>query len=309
MPKLGRLPNSGRPRIKLTADLIPATAYAPPPSVDWYSHVPAASWGMDGNDAYGDCTCAEIDHAVKTMQVAAGNPEVKSSAQEVLNAYAAITGWNPNDPSSDQGAEMQSVRDFWRKTGFTLGGKPDKVALFAQVDHTNLMLVRWCIDRFGEVGVGVNFPASAMDQFNADMPWDVVKGSQVEGGHAVAAVGYDAQYIYLVSWGRVVPATWAWFVAYTEECWTQLSTDWINAASGEDALGEVAYALGEQFRAVTGQANPFPAPSPAPAPTPQPAGSLPPDVTAWAQRTLDRPWHSKQDKKAAQELLDWAGGH
>jgi hypothetical protein len=134
----------------------------------------------------GDCTCAEVDHTTKARQVAAGNTEVKSTAAEVLAALQRVTGFNPNDPNTDQGAEMQAVRDYWRRNGVTLGGKPDKILLFAEVEHQDHMLVKWCIDRFGAVALGINFPASAMDQFNAGKPWDVVKGSQIEGGHAIS---------------------------------------------------------------------------------------------------------------------------
>jgi hypothetical protein len=275
VPKLGRKPNSGKPRVKLTAELVPAAAYNPPASVDYYSKVPAASWGMDGNDQYGDCTCAEVDHTTKTRQVAAGNPEVKSSASEVLALYTAVTGFNPNDPNTDQGAEMQAVRDYWRKTGATLGGKDHKILLFAEVEHQDDMLIRWCVDRFGAVGLGINFPASAMAQFNAGQPWDVVKGSAIEGGHAISMVGYDAKFAYIVTWGKVQPMTWAFFDTYVEEAWVDLDDSFVNSVNGQDPLSETLHALGEQFAQVTGKPNPVPAPSPAPAPTPAPTPTPP----------------------------------
>lgn len=53
--KLGRQPNQGKPRIRLTADHVPA-AYSPPPALDRYSAIPAATIGMDGNDSVGDCS-------------------------------------------------------------------------------------------------------------------------------------------------------------------------------------------------------------------------------------------------------------
>lgn len=322
--KLGRLAPTGAPRVKLTADLIPADAFTPPASVDWYTKVPASSWGMDGNDNAGDCTCAEVDHSTKARQVAAGNPEVKSTAAEVLALYTAITGYNPNDPSTDQGAVMQDVRDYWHKHGVTLGGKLDKLTLFAAVDHTDLNLVRWCVDRFGAVALGINFPDTAMDQFDAGKPWDVVSGARIEGGHAISMVGYDSTYAYVVTWGKVQPMTWAFFSRYVEEAWTDISADWINSVSGQDPLGEVAYALGQQFEEVTGQANPFPAPQPSPTPTPDPAPTPQPvpdptptpdpaavqvsaglakDVTLWARRVIARKDDSHQDKTVAQEWL------
>jgi hypothetical protein len=255
------------------------SAWNPPDAVDWHSKVPAGSWGMDGNDRVGDCTCAEIDHCIKTLQVAAGNPEVQSTDAEVLALYSAITGYNPADPNTDQGAVMQDVRNWWRKNGVVLGGSSHAILLFAQVDHTDHALVKWCISRFGEVGIGFSFPASAMQQFNAGQPWTVVQGSQIEGGHAVGAVGYDADYVYVTTWGTVQKMAWGFFDAYVEEAWTQLSSEFVNAVSGDDPLAETLYALGQQYASVTGQPNPVPAPAPAPTPAPSPAPQPTPDPT------------------------------
>lgn len=316
--RLGRkAPDRSRARVKLTADLVPQTV-TPPASVDWYSKVPASSWGMDGNDSVGDCTCAEVDHSTKARQVAAGNTEVRSTTTEVLAAYSAITGYTPSDPSTDQGAVMQDVRDYWRKNGITLGGKVDKLTLFAEVDHTDLALVKWCVSRFGAVALGINFPDSAMTQFDNGQPWDVVKGARIEGGHAISMIGYDATYAYIVTWGQVQKMTWAFYKAFTEEAWTDISTDWVNSVSGQDPLGEVAFALGQQFEEVTGQANPFPEPSPQPSPEPAPSpeptpspspdvvsvsAKLASDVTAWANRAISRKGDSKADKAVAAEWL------
>lgn len=313
---LGRLKPTGAPRIKLTASMVPAAAFTPPPSVDWFSQVPPSSWGMDGNDAVGCCTVAEVDHSTKARQVAAGNPEVRSTADEVLAAYSAVTGYDPNRPATDRGAVMQDVRDYWRKHGITLGGQVDKVTLFAEVDHSDLDLIKWCVSRFGAVALGIDFPDTAMGQFDDGEPWTVVRGATIEGGHAISMVGYDDRYAYVITWGRVQKMTWDFFMAYVEEAWTDLSTDWIGASSGQDPLGEVAYALGEQFAAVTGKPNPFlapapapdpPAPAPGPDPQPAPVVSTPPTVVlSWARRVVhERAWQPKRDVAAAEALIDW----
>jgi hypothetical protein len=224
--------------------------------VDYYSKVDPASWGVDGNDTVGDCTCAEIDHAVKTMQVAASRAEVVSTVQEILDAYSAITHYDPNDPSTDRGAEMQQVRDYWRSTGFTLGGSVDKILLFAELDISSTALIEYALSRFGEVGLGIRFPASAKAQFDAGEPWDVVRHSRIEGGHAIALVGYDTAYYYVITWGQVQRMTPAFFHRYVEEAWVSLSEDFVNDISGEDPFAETLYQLGEQFSSVTGQPNP-----------------------------------------------------
>ncbi|MFD2421651.1 hypothetical protein [Amycolatopsis pigmentata] len=307
--KLGRKPNSGRRRVSLTSGHLPA-AYTPPATLDRYSAIPAATIGMDGNNSVGDCTCADVDHEVKAIQVAAGNTEVASTTAEVLAAYSAITGYDPADPSTDQGAEMQAVREYWRKTGFTLGGQVHKILLFADLDIHNTTLVKWALDQFGAVGLGINFPASAMDQFQAEQPWDVVRGSQIDGGHAVALVGYDTQFWYVLTWGRVQKMTPEFFAAYAEEAWTALDEEFVNAHTGTDPLGGTLYDLGQQFAAVTRQPNPVPPPAPGPAPTPTPGPA--PTAADEAFAAILKPWvaehHIGENRKVQAAAKAWMAG-
>lgn len=281
--RLGRLPNDpDKPRLKLTVggDALP-TLPTPPAAVDYHTHVPTQTWGMDGNDNVGDCTCADVDHEVKALQIASGQPEVVSTADQCLAAYSAITGYNPADPNTDQGAVMQDVRDYWHKTGFTLGQTSDKILMFAELDIKHTDLIKLALSKLGAIGLGLNFPGSAMTQFDRNEPWDVVQGATIEGGHAVALVGYDASYWYVVTWGRVQKVTPAFFAKYFEEAWVSLSADFA-AGLGTDAFDQAVYALGESFTELTGRPNPVPAPSntppPAPAPAPTPAPSPAPDA-------------------------------
>jgi hypothetical protein len=301
--------------------------YTPPASLDYFSHVMPSTWGMDGNDSVGDCTCADVDHEVKLLQVAAGNREVVSTTKEILAAYSAITGYTPADPNTDQGAEMQAVREYWQKTGFRLGGQTHQIALFADLDVRNLNLVKYALQQFGAVGLGVNFPSSAMDQFDAGEPWTVVKGSQIEGGHAIALVGYDSTWLYILTWGKVQKVDPAWFAAYVEEAWVALSQDFVNVSTGHDPLGGVLYDLGQQFQEVTKKVNPFPAPgpapvppapgpvpvpTPAPVPVPTPAPSPAPGPVDGADAALVaalKPWaakhHVTDNAAAAKAFLAW----
>lgn len=311
--KLGRTPNRGRDRIRLTSDHKP-TGYTPPETLDRYSAVPVATWSMDGNDNIGDCAVADPDHETKSVEVAAGNPEVSSTTDEVIAAYSAITGYDPADPSTDQGAEMQAVRNYWRKEGITLGGRLHKILLFAEVDHTDLDLVKWALDTFGAVGIGVDFPDSAREQFDAGEPWTVVKGAQSEGGHAVAFVGYDQDYAYVLTWGKVQKVAWNWWKKYVEEVWGAFTAEFVNEAAGASPLGETLYQLGSDFERLTRQPNPIPAPtpSPSPVPTPDPAPTPTPPVADDADRSLAdaiRDWlgehHFRDNRRVADALREW----
>ena len=309
--KLGRKPNDAtKRRIVLDAEQLLSVPVVPPATVDYYSKVPAHTWGMDGNQAVGDCTCADVDHEVKSMQVVAGNPEVVSTEAQIVAAYSAITGYTPTNPNSDQGAEMQDVRNYWLKTGFRLGTSTDRILLFAELKPVSSTdLIKLALSRFGAIGLGINFPASAMTQFDKGQPWDVVHGSQIEGGHAIALVGYDPDFWYVVTWGQVQKMTPAFFSRYVEEAWVALSSDFVNGVSGSDPFAETLYQLGEQFAEVTGKPNPVPVvdPTPVPAPTPVPTPAPVPPAPADDSVLLEPDIAARVDKAAARRHTDRAG--
>ena len=265
-----------RPRLYFSMSVRPGTVA--PASVDYYSQLPYI--GMLGNDDWGDCVEAGDGHVTQQQTFLGQGNEILISDAEVLSAYSQITGFNPNagppgDNPTDQGTEIQAGLDWLRKTGF--GGH--KIAAFAQLDPTNMNEVKLAVSEFGAVSIGLAFPESAMDQFNAGQPWDVVKGSPIEGGHCVIVAGYDATYLYVYTWGAVQKMTYAFWNEYVAgnggEAWAVVSQDWVNATTGKDIAGVDLQTLGTQYAALTGQPNPFPAPAPVPTPTPTPVPPAP----------------------------------
>lgn len=243
-----------------------------PASADYSGFSPI---GMLGNDTAGDCVYACDGHITEQQTALGQGSEVVVTTQEAISAYSDQTGYDPSQTQpdgsnpTDQGDTVQHGLEFMVNTGFS----GHKIAAFAQLDATNHEDVKLAIAEFGSVDLGMAFPASAMDQFNAGQPWTVVSGAQIEGGHCILGVGYDATYIYVVTWGKIQPMTWAFFDAYIAqqgEAWAVISEDWVSKATGKDPEGIDKHAFGAQFAALTGKPNPFPAPVPTPTPTPAP---------------------------------------
>lgn len=261
----GRLPaQPARPQLRLR-DYLTAGAVPPAPATaDWLSRV--QSWPMYLNDQLGDCTCAAVGHMIQAETTYGQGTTVTVADQDVLTAYEKVGGYNPADPSTDQGAVIQDVLGYWQKTG--LAGH--KILAYASVDVSNPAEIKAAIDLFGAVDIGFNFPASAMTQFNNGQPWDVVKGSKIEGGHSapVGAYGSDGT-LTCVTWGAVQKMTAAFWTKYVDEAWVVITQDWLNA-QGLDPQGLNLYALGQDYAALTGKPNPIPAPAPQPQPTPSP---------------------------------------
>lgn len=255
--RLGKQPaQPARPQLRLTAGHLAALP-APPPSVDYG----AGEYPVYGNDQFGDCVEAGLGHQVGQYTIHGLGREALFTDADILNAYGAITGFRADDPSTDQGTYTQDAMTWWRKTGLV----SHKILMFASLDLTAVTTLKQAVTLFGAIGIGFNFPASAMAQFNAGTPWTVVKGSPIEGGHYVIATGYNAAHLKVKTWGTEQLMAWSFFAAYADEAWVVITEEMASRA-GITFSGIDLYALGQDFAALTGQANPIPGPAPGPAP-------------------------------------------
>ncbi len=266
--RAGKLPaQPARPQLKLSAVL--ATLAAPPASCDWQSD--SIAWPMYGNGDWGDCVWAEIGHEVNQLTFYGAGTEAEPTDDDILKGYSDVTGFNPNagppgNNPTDQGTYIQDAMAYWRKTG--VGGH--KIVAYASIDVHNLTEVKQAIAQFGSISVGLNFPGSAMDQFNAGQPWDVVKGARIEGGHCVLVGAYGDGKLGVVTWGAETEMTEAFWKKYVDEAWIVLDPDGVKKAGAYFTGLASFYALGQQFASLTGQPNPIPAPAPQPTPQPVP---------------------------------------
>jgi hypothetical protein len=205
-------------------------------------------WGMLGNDRYGDCVFAGAGH--ETMLFAestrgfAGMP--RFTEWSVLSDYSEVTGFDPNDPSTDQGTYVRDALNYRRKTGVAdETGARHKIAGYVALEpgnHEQLMQAAY----IGlAVGIGIEFPESAMLQFNRSQMWSVVAGSQIEGGHYVPVTGRSsADNIGVITWGRRQGMTRAFYAKYCDEAWAIVPLDGLRS-TGKNVRGFDTAALTE----------------------------------------------------------------
>jgi hypothetical protein len=298
----GRLPPvPTKPRVLLRA-YMPAAVSAPA-SVDWYSNV--ADWPMYLNDELGCCTEAMVGHNLENASTYGDGATETITDDDVLAAYERVSGYRPGHPETDQGAVLQDVYNDFRKNG--VGGH--KALAFAEVNVDDLNEVKNAISTFGAAGLGITVTQQMMDDFNAGKGWTRSGGRRL-GGHAVVAVGYDADGVYVVTWAAVVRMTWQVFRDVVEEAWIAVLPEWVNDQSGKDPLGVDLYGLGEAVAALTGGANPFQS-GPNPEPNPEPPGPVPGPVDdadqalASAARRWLRYRHVGADESFAREVTVW----
>jgi hypothetical protein len=214
----------------------------PPPanSADYTTAVERAvggpnNWGALGNDQYGDCVEADEGHYLM-LRTANASSIVVPTTEQVLALYSAETGFNPNDPNTDQGTDETGDCQYMVSTGL-LGHKASATGM---VDPTNMALMRWCIQLFGACKIGLNVPQSAIDQFNAGQPWaQVPDDGGIAGGHDVPLVRYYADGSFdCITWGqrqRILPNFLAPSAGYLEEAHALLFPDFITSTGNTPA--------------------------------------------------------------------------
>lgn len=231
--KLGKLPATKNSVSFRLRDYLSIAKLPTPPAKGGHANL-VTEHDMFGNDTVGDCTCADVGHATLYWNKETGK-NVAVSTSNVLTMYSAITGYNPDDPSSDTGADMSVVAKYHQKTGLEDElGNYHKIAAYLAVTPGNFEELRQSIYLFGACSIGWELPESAQTQFGKK-PWSVVKGSPIEGGHDTVAVGYDSSYLYVVTWGSVQKVEWPFVSKYMDEGIVKLSDEMLK--NGESLEG------------------------------------------------------------------------
>jgi hypothetical protein len=182
----------------------------PPKHFGWWSAVPEASWGMLGNDQYGDCVIARSMHAVKYRNAVQART-VDFSTQDALDDYYAVNG-----TTEDNGTDPLAMEKYLQSTGVrdttNARHKIDGSVVLQTGDVSDLMLAMFLFDG---CSICLNLPDSAETQFANGEPWSVVAGATIIGGHDVMGMCPNSNgHIVCVTWGGIQAMTPEWFRTY-----------------------------------------------------------------------------------------------
>jgi hypothetical protein len=234
--KLGKHAPKHNPNdLKLAKYINYSTFPTPPAIIDWTGGI--SSWGMMLNDNLGDCTCAAIGHLIQDWTKNASNTEITVPDSAILTAYEAVGGYVPGNESTDNGANMSDVLNYFKNTGvgghFSLGN--------ATINSQNAQEVAVATWLFGGTYIGIVLPASAQNEVGG--LWDVgtnLSGNDAPGswgGHATAGVYADPTTYQLITWGAPQKYTPAFRNAYFDEEYVIITVDWINSVSNNCPAG------------------------------------------------------------------------
>lgn len=199
-----------------------------PPDGDFGHEGLISEWAMLGNDSAGDCVWAGAAH--ETMLLGAeGGHHPAFTTDSVLSDYSALTGYVPGDESSDRGTDVRNAMLYRRRTGIAdAEGRRHHIGAFIRLRPGDVGQLYQALYIFGAVGIGFEFPSSAMEQFDRGEPWDVVNGARIEGGHYVPVVARRDGNPVCVTWGRTQPMAERFYETYCDEAWCFISAAALN---------------------------------------------------------------------------------
>jgi hypothetical protein len=189
------------------------------------------SWGVNGNDLYQSCVWAGAARETEIWARETGLT-VTIDAEQSLADYALVTGFDPADPKTDVGTDVQVAASYRRRIGLLdadgarhkiggyvslIPGEPDQLAAATYI--------------FGAVGVGLRIPDYAMDEFDAGTPWAVRYGvPKMLGCQYVPAIGRAANgNIRVITWGRVHEMMPSFYRRYCDEAVCYFSQEFLRA--------------------------------------------------------------------------------
>ena len=226
--KLGKQDARHDPRNLMLASYIKPDLPMPPPTCDLTGKV--QTWGMMKNDDLLDCTCAAAGHLLMMWTANTGS-EFTPTDDQIVAAYAAVTGYNPQTNSGDNGAVEVDVLNYWRQTGIA-GHQIGAYMALEPANHTHIMD---SVNIFQGCYIGLLLPKSAQPQIKNHQPWSVPSAGAVGdgapkswGGHAVPVVAYDQRGLTCITWGAPQTMTWEFWEAYCEEAYAILSEDYLT---------------------------------------------------------------------------------
>lgn len=210
-------PEDHRPLPQLDASQGAVHHTSPTRSVSWFRSVPRFGTYGDTSTSgnLGDCAIAAIADILQIQQHHGPFP-----SQPFITTYEALVKNDGEIPSTSTALPVSRVLQIWSSTGIAGSSEfTTPVGVSRSVVMTAL--------RRAPLYVTLALPSPdpvSVTVFNgiSTSPWVAVrppKGYLSAGPHAAVAAGFDARYIYLVTWGYVVPVSWTFWHLHATGAW------------------------------------------------------------------------------------------
>ena len=211
-----------------------------------------AVYPLLGNDVVGDCSPAALGHILQVQSHIAGGSYVPTTT-EALGVYNKIKSppplTVPGHSGTFEGCFPSALFKYTAVHGYD--GAGNHRAWGKQIPNTRQSLME-SIFYLGGAQVTVCLPISAEYQRYYRVTSGPNAAVSSYGNHSVAAVGYNAHGVEIVTWGKLIPVSWAWWDKYVvaatskgASVWAPLTWDW--CPGGTSPNGDTWKALGSRF--------------------------------------------------------------
>jgi hypothetical protein len=185
-----------------------------------------------------NCVIAAMMHYAQEETANTSNP-LTPTRQLTVEVYSAVTGYDPKDPSTDQGTAWTDALAYWKKHGIPLLDKNGKEVIhqifgWASLDLGSVAQQRYACDLFGGTLMGIQCPRSAEDDTSN---WTYVPDSPIVGGHGINRAGQGGAGWHIGSWGLWIKGTWEFSLKLADEDYVVATESWINSETGQSPSG------------------------------------------------------------------------
>ena len=159
------------------------------------------------------------------------------SDDAIIEGYKS-TGYDPTRIDSwgrnptDQGTDPVEALKYCRNVGIA----GHKIGAYGTINQSDPVRIKQCIAllEVAEFALWLPYAAQNFDEWILPPkqpltgPWE----PGTWGGHSVPAVRYDPEFIWFVSWGKLIKANWAFVISYAVRVMGVVSEDMLDLTTG-----------------------------------------------------------------------------
>lgn len=203
--KFGRnRPTAHGPRLMMSRYLEDLGALpTPPDDVDYSGPAMPAISRLYRNDVLGCCVISGIAHDIGVFTAGAAGTPVMFTDEQIVEMYGLIGGYDPRDPSTDQGCSETEALDYWHQHSFL--GHP--IAGWLTINTENVAEVKLAAFLFENLFFGIELPDEWTQVRESGFVWDAGTPNP-RNGHCVVGCGFSPQGIKICTWGMTGTMTW-----------------------------------------------------------------------------------------------------